>query len=313
MGIKMGTALDSTGREWSAETYKKGMGDEPLQCSGCTIRVLHTSAYPREFDGKPHLVSAYFKLPAGIRHDNGCKFNVKGAVEHIAKESEDLLESIEKGKYRLRLVMVKDAIAGGTTNPNKERSNANNQVGHTIKKQDHSKLLAYINSARRVLWLRAKCDEDSDLSEHLELVFEGNSVVRWTKFYFESPRHLEAFVTIRRTTVQYPIALHGIVESKKFGIGKFKGNVITLRKNKYRENPKDATNSIGVEVSAWFNDANWFSDINTGDEIVLFGIWRATTGEARESTLDRRFKTHTTHRLSLSLKLMAQLVKIPAY
>lgn len=61
MGIKMGVALDSAGREWHADTYVKGQGLEPLRCERCPTPVAHRDAHTRERDDRSIYVPAYFR------------------------------------------------------------------------------------------------------------------------------------------------------------------------------------------------------------------------------------------------------------
>jgi hypothetical protein len=61
MGIKMGVALDSAGREWRADTYVKGQGLEPLRYERCPTPVAHQAAHTRERDDRSIYVPAYFR------------------------------------------------------------------------------------------------------------------------------------------------------------------------------------------------------------------------------------------------------------
>lgn len=312
MGIKMDKAFDSAGTEWHADTYTKGRGREPLKCVHCPTPVTHQSAHTRERDEKSILVPAYFRLLPGGRHAYGCKHAVEEEVATIAKESEDLFESIRDGKYRLRLVMIKEALAGSDMKQSKSDGQPGKATSKTYERT-RGKLPAYINSAKRVLQLRALCDGDEEIADHLELVFEGDTIVPWPHFYFETERHLEAYHKILRNTVQQPIALHGTVKSKRQVTGKYgTTNVLNLVKNKYLENAEDKGNGIGVEVSIWSKDADWFSGLEEGTEIVILGLWKATlSAPSQAQKPENKFKTYTTYKLSVNPVLMAQIAKVP--
>jgi hypothetical protein len=280
MGVKMGWAFDSTGYEWAADLYHKGLGTPPLRCKFCPAAVTHNPFHSRDLDEKSILVPAYFKLLSGERHSPGCTFAVQEEVTKIVRESKDLFESIRDGEYRLRLAMIKDALVEMSSKPPQKNGGQNeaqekDRVRTTYVKAS-GKLPGYINSAKRVLKLRALCDDDSEIAKHLELVFEGNTVIHWPQFYFEATRHLEAFNTIVRNTVQHPIALHGYVGSKRIGVGKNGQSVLNLQKDRYQQDPQNSENGIGVEVSVWAKDATWYSGIDEGDEIVVLGLWNAT-------------------------------------
>ena len=201
MGIKMKVAIDSAGVEWEAEHYAKGKGKEPLHCAYCPVEVAHQIAHVRERDDKPILVPAYFRLRPNGRHEEGCRHAVSGTIRTIANESKDLIESIRSGHYRLRLVMVRDALRKTGKKTPRTGSEPGGRSDKTYQRSP-SMLPAYINSARRVLKLRALCDADDEMEAHLQLIFEGNTIVPWSQFYFETERHL----TVLQCTSAYPTA-----------------------------------------------------------------------------------------------------------
>lgn len=66
---------------------------------------------------KSVFVPGYFRLkPKGV-HAVQCDYGVDEKIEKIAKSSEDLIESIQHDKYRLRLVMIREALAGNAGKP----------------------------------------------------------------------------------------------------------------------------------------------------------------------------------------------------
>lgn len=315
MGVKMGWALDSSRREWAADLYQKGRGSPPLKCKFCPASVTHNPSHSRDLDEKSILVPAYFKLLPGERHASDCTFAVQEEVKKIVRESKDIFESIRDGEYRLRLAMVKEALVKVTAKPHckdddRQQEDQNGRIRTTYEKAS-GKLPGYINSAKRVLKLRALCEDDSEIAKHLELVFEGNSVVHWPRFYFEATRQLEALNTVIQNTVQYPMALHGYVGSKRIGVGKKGQSVLNLQKARYQQDPQNSENGIGAEVSIWAQDAAWFSGIEEGDEVVVLGLWNATRKLPVTAKKIGRYKTFTTHRLSVNLVLAAQLAKVP--
>lgn len=313
MGIKMSTAIDADGQEWQAEDYAKGKGREPLRCRHCPTGVTHQSAYSCERHNKSIKVPAYFRLLKDGEHADNCPHAVEHNVKKLVTPSEGLIESLRNGKYRLRLMMIAEALetarkpkppaGGGTTRP-----------GGTVYKRKSGSLPAYINSAKKVLSLRAACDDDESIARYLELVFEGNTVVPWSSFYFEAERYMEAFRAVSLQTVQHPIALHGVVKSKRSPIvdGRPR-NVINLHIPKYVDDASDATHGISVEPSIWTDNADWFEGIEEDSEVVVLGLWKVKSGK-REPASDPgryRFSDFTKHKLNLTLSLKAQVAQVP--
>lgn len=308
MGIKMDHAFDQNGDRWEAATYTKGTGAEPLQCK-CGTPVTHNPPYSREMYDKSVFVQGYFRLYPKGAHAANCRFGVDEEINEIASTSEDLIESIQHNRYRMRLVMIKEALEKGGRNFEDDggtRATAGRTYTH-----NPNLLPAYINSAKRALKLRALCDKDQDIEQHLELVFEGNVKVAWNQFYFEPERHAEAYYAVSHNAVQHPIAIQGAVSSVRTEIrGDKTKNVINLQMNKFRVDPDDSENGIGLEVSIWARDPAWLKGINKDDEVVVLGMWKHSTTAPEKAPREGRFKTLTKRRLTLTLVLKAQVSKI---
>lgn len=309
MGIKMSSAYDQNKQEWEADTYQKGLGAEPLQCKHCGTHVTHNPPHTREMHDKSVFVQGYFRLLPKGAHDANCPFGVDEEINKIAKTSEGLIESIQKDKYRMRLVMIKEALEGAGV-PKELDGGERAKTGRTYT-SNPGLLPAYINSANRALKLRTLCASNQDIEQHLELVFEGNVKVAWNQFYFESEEHMSGFHAVSQNTVQHPIAIHGQVSSIRCGLkGDTSKNVINLQMSKFRPDPEDPENGIGVEVSIWSPQSEWFKGIRDGDEVVVLGMWKTATTPPAAAQREGRYKTFTKRRLSLNMVLKAQITKV---
>lgn len=313
MGIKMSTAIDSDGNEWQAEDYAKGKGREPLRCKHCPTGVTHQSAYSCERHNKSIKVPAYFRLLKDGEHADNCPHAVEHNVKKLVTPSEGLIESLRNGKYRLRLMMIAEAL-GTARKPESPRGGGTTRPGGTVYKRKSGNLPAYINSAKKVLSLRAACDDDESIEQYLQLVFEGDTVVPWSSFYFEAERYMEAFNSVRLQTIQHPIALHGIVKSISHPvIDDAVKHVINFHVPKYAVATDDPTHWLSVEASVWTRHTDWFAGIVEGDEIVVLGVWKAKAGGRGPAKQTSRYhgSDFTTHKLSLEPQLMAQIAKVP--
>ncbi|GLU33899.1 hypothetical protein WKR88_25585 [Trinickia caryophylli] len=313
MGIKMSTAIDADGNEWQAEDYAKGKGREPLHCKQCPTGVTHQSAYSCERHNKSIKVPAYFRLLKDSEHADNCPHAVEHNVKKLVTPSEGLIESLRNGKYRLRLMMIAEAL-GTARKRESPRGGGTTRPGGTVYKRKSGNLPAYINSAKKVLSLRAACDDDESIARYLELVFEGNTVVPWSSFYFEAERYMEAFRAVSLLTVKHPIALHGVVKSKRSPIVDGRPtNVINLHIPKYVDDAADAVHGISVEPSIWTDNADWFEGIEEDSEVVVLGLWKAKPGKRVPASEPGkyRFSDFTKHKLNLTLSLKAQVAQVP--
>jgi hypothetical protein len=310
-GIKMTHAFDHNGTKWAADDYAKGMGAEPLNCERCDATVSHVGSFIRDCYDQASRVRAFFRLQANGEHGPNCRFGVDKQVVELASTSDGLVESVHKNRYRMRLVALTEELKASAKRPkdddDEERaSNASKRYASTS-----NRLSAYINTAQRVLKLRALCDEDHEIEQHLELVFAGNTSVSWNEFYFEHARQMAAHYTVSQSTTQYPIAIQGRVGKITKGIKDDPTrNVLNLQKLKVTQDPKEPSNGISLEVSIWATKASWFNGLNDGDEVIVFGLWKAPTPAQTKATKEGLFKTYTNRRLTLTLAVKSQIAKI---
>jgi hypothetical protein len=210
-------------------------------------------------------------------------------------------------------MMVADALKAIQQPVSRRNKSGFRNGGGEAYRRASGSLPAYVNSAKKVLRLRAACDDDNNIAQHLELVFEGDTVVPWPSFYYETERYMEAYRAVSLQTVKHPVALHGVVKSKRNPVIDGRpATVINLYIPKYVADANDATHGIGVEASIWSDDADWFEHIEEDTEVVVLGMWNARVGKrwpAKEPGT-YRFLEFTTHKLNLTLTLKAQIAKV---
>lgn len=309
-GIQMTHAFDQNGARWAADDYAKGMGAEPLKCERCDATVNHVNAFTRDCYDKPSRVRAFFRLQANGQHGPNCRFGVDKQIVELASTSDGLVESIQKNRFRMRLVAVTEELKASARRPkdDDEENPPNTSKRYT---SNSNRLTSYLNTAQRVLKLRALCDEDHEIEQHLELVFAGNTSVAWSEFYFEHARQMAAHYIVSQNTSQYPIAIQGRVGKITPGIkGDPTRNVLNLEKLKVTQDPNDSSNGISLEVSIWSAKASWFNGLNEGDEVIVFGLWKAPTPAQTKATREGYFQTYTNRRLTLTMAVKSQIAKI---
>jgi hypothetical protein len=308
MGIKMKMAVDQNGRPWPSDEYIKGKGAEPLLCEHCKVTVTHNSEHVRDLDGKSILVPAYFKLMPGKVHAVGaCPYAIDATLLSIVDESKDMFVSLGQGEYRMRLNMIKDNIKNASSASQNKGSGISAGANSNSYIKSGKQKLPYINSAKRVLELRAACDSQSAIADKIKLVF-GKESIGWDKFYFEADGYLDA-LKILASGKEYPIAIHGVIKSKRIGVGKNKSNVINLYRCLSVADQDDSSVGANVEVSVWAKDATWFGKVDKGDEVIILALWRSNQGDVSEVP-DKEFKKYRTDKISTTLVVASQLIKI---
>ena len=310
-GIKMTHAFDRKGVKWAADDYSKGMGEEPLNCERCDATVSHVGSFTRNCYDNPSKVGAFFRLHANGMHAPNCRFGVDKQIVELASTSDGLVESIQKNRFRMRLVAVTEELKASARRPKEDDGGERLPTASKSYAPTSNRLSSYINTAQRVLRLRAMCDEDDDIEQHLELVFAGNTV-SWNQFYFEHARQMEAHYAVsQRARVSTPSPSKGGVAKIKRGVKDDpKLNVLNFERLRVTQDPNEPTNGISLEVSVWAAKENWFDGLSENDEVIIFGLWKTPPPAQTKATKEGFFKTFTNRRLTLTLAVKSQIAKV---
>lgn len=247
-----------------------------LCCEFCEATILFVNSFTRQVGEDIVAVEPFFRLHGGHKHSETCQYNVLSQISVIAKESDsDVIAAIEGNRYELRLLAVKKAIeqlqelAKKKKNPDSEISGIPEKVYIEAEKR----LGAYINSAKRVLKVRAVCLEHPEIENVLQLVFDGVRLP-WSDFYFEDADYFKCFSQVSQSTVQVPVAIKGMV--KKNHVIKVHGeqfavlDMISPYRNTGRADVKDA-----ACFSIWSPDLDAFNAYKEGKAFLAFGLWKS--------------------------------------
>jgi hypothetical protein len=162
-----------------------------------------------------HRVKGYFRLLPKGTHEKAYVFDVCDDVQVIARRSLGLLQALERERYSFRLLAFNDMHDLTALRARATLGQAIDSTHETVQHFSHdprSLLSAYLNTAKRVISLRALCGGDSVVMDRLKLVFNGMPE-SWNDFYYEKERFLAAYRWIGQTSVSFPVALVGHVSA----------------------------------------------------------------------------------------------------
>ena len=160
-----------------------------------------------------HRVKGYFRLLPKGTHEKAYVFDVCDDVQVIARRSLGLLQALERERYSFRLLAfndMRDLTALRAHAALGQAIDSTHETGPHFSHDLRSFLSAYLNTAKRVISLRALCGGDSVVMDRLKLVFNGMPV-SWNDFYYEEERFLAAYRWIGQPSISFPIALVGNV------------------------------------------------------------------------------------------------------
>ncbi|REC93589.1 hypothetical protein [Kushneria indalinina] len=312
MASKMPAAIDSKSKEVTISIAERLDYTSPLECEFCNAKVSFVNGFTREVGDNIVFVNPYFRLKTGNAHGPECRYNIKGQVKIIARESdENFLAQTESGKFELRLLAVKKAIKELQNLAREKRKRGPyNQKENEDKEYVKSgkKLGSYINSAVKVLRVRSLCEEDKDIENLLELVFDGTRLP-WKDFYYEDKDFFRCYSNVREATVSVPVAIVGTVKSVKIIDGKNGQFLVINLIGPYKKNEEGILDAVNVSI--WSSDVELFNSYKADDMLLAFGIFEAKEISEKEiNSSVSSVKKFRNHDLRLWLVSKSQLCKV---
>ncbi len=250
---------------------------KPLHCEFCEASVLFVNAFTRQVGDDIVAVEPFFRLQNGHKHNPTCRYNVHDQITIIAKESEgDIFAALQGNRYELRLLAVNKALEHLRDQARQKNSADFATVAGASEKiyiDAEKRLGAYINSAQRVLKVRAACLDNSEIEDVLQLVFDGVRLP-WSDFYFEDDHYFRCFSQVCQATVQVPIAVNGTVKANVIVNGQTRQFAVLDLARPYRKTEQvDVLDAACFSV--WSPDMNAFKAFKVGEEVLAFGLWES--------------------------------------
>lgn len=283
-----------------------------LRCEFCDAAVRFVHAFTRQLGDEIVDVEPYFGLNKGQKHTQLCRYNVLNQISIIARESEhDVIAAIEGNRYELRLLAVKKAIEQLQELAEKKK-NPTSDIGTTEKVyvEAERRLGAYINSAKRVLKVRAACLAHPEIEDILQLVFDGVRLP-WSDFYFEDTDYFRCYSQVSSATVQVPIAIRGAVKLNHVVPAHGEKFAVLDLMVPYRKTDRDDV-SDAASFSIWSPDLDAFKAYKKGMGVLAFGLWKDHGIKERNNKQeDSPIRIFRYHELRLWPVIKSQLCVIP--
>jgi hypothetical protein len=277
MASKMPAALDENNECITIGMAERGQCWRSLKCEFCDALVGFVNGHNRTVGEVIVAVEPFFRLERGHKHSKGCQYNVHGQITIIvSKSNSDIFVTLPGDRYELRLLTVKKGIEQLRELSQKKKNSSSEVVSGTTEKiffEREEQLGAYINSARRVLKVRAACEKHSEIEEVLDLVFDGNRLP-WRDFYFEDKNYFRCFRQVTNSTVKVPVAIRGTVKATQVVPGRNDKFAVINLVPPYRKT-KQAEVLDAACFSIWSPDLSAFESYEPGGEILAFGLWES--------------------------------------
>ncbi len=299
MASKMPAARDPQGLMISIAQAEADQYQKPLRCMYCDAEVVLVHGHARQVGETTVKVQSFFRLNVGHEHAPECRFNTVGQIEIIARASDgNLIAALENNRYELRLLSLREVL-NELRQLSSHQINALDDVGGSSKEKIYvaaeTKLGAYINSAKRVLQVRAACESHADIEQALTLVFDSVRVP-WKDFYFNDMDYFRCYQRHRLATVDIPLAIQGTVLS----IRAVKNGLFVMNLVRPNRKTADRDSMDVVQVSIWSKDPNAFADYKQNQSVVAFGMWSSSGPEV---TLNQKVESPIKKFINYHLRL----------
>ena len=248
-----------------------------LFCVGCKAPISYVGPFKRIYgDNKVSIVRDYFKLANTYTHGENCKYNTEGRVKIMARDSDDILKSIDNGKYNFRMNLIatslrklrKEQIDNGSKNTLSDDVNKPKNKEY----ESNGKLNSYLSTMNKILVLRSEIEENKELSTLIQLKF-GAENISWNKFYYSTEEHIKCFKYINGNNIKHPVCIEGKIKLIKEPKENFKYHSVVLTKPYIDKADADGFKRIpSVEVAVYNQSVVDYikAEVEKGNDHIVF-------------------------------------------
>lgn len=273
MGSKIPEARVESGNRVTALTYEAFPAGR-IYCSSmdCNSELSFVRRHNRKYQSKTIEIAPCFRLKQHQVHATGCRYNIEGQLDLIAKSSEsEIFEALGKSKYEFRLHVLLKALRvldedrihelarkwGASFSQNKNYANK-------------GALTNYLRTLRQILELRNYCEEDEQLGSLVTLNYHGRKI-KWLDFYYNEKNLSSLVETHGVESIEIPLAISGHIYSVK--------NLDVLKDCQVVElySPQIKRDNLGQAwkstAQIYLNGSKLHGLVQEGKEYIFFGKW----------------------------------------
>ncbi|NNB49526.1 hypothetical protein [Pseudomonas fragi] len=276
MGSKIPEAKVESGERVTALKYEAVPAGKIFCCSMvCDAELSFVRRHNRKYQSKTIEIAPCFRLKKHHLHAVGCKYNIEGQLDLIAKSSEsEVFEALGKSNYEFRLHVLLKALRvldedrihelakkwGASFNQNKNYANK-------------GALTNYLRTLGQILELRNYCEEDDQLGSLVVLNYHGKRI-KWLDFYYDEKNLSSLIETHGVGSVDIPLAVSGHIYSvKKLEVVK-DCHVVELYSPEIK---RDALGRVWKSTAQiYLNGYKLHGLIREDKEYIFFGRWEVS-------------------------------------
>ena len=179
MGSKIPDAKVERGSLVSALAYEQQpFGKLFCSITGCQAELSFVKRHNRRYESKTVEIAPCFRLKRYEHHSLGCKYDLSGRLEVVAKQSDsEVFGAISDSQYEFRLHILLKALWVLTDQQVRRKGVSWGGAGEQDKKYSNKgRLTNYLRTLKQIMELRELCEEREELSSLVTLNFKGQKI-----------------------------------------------------------------------------------------------------------------------------------------
>ncbi|EKO3466774.1 hypothetical protein ACEC37_001466 [Vibrio fluvialis] len=273
MGSKIPEAIRANGTLVSALGFEQQPFGKLYCCiDGCSAELSFVKRHNRKYESKTVEIAPCFRLKRYEQHSLGCKFDLSGRLELVAKRSDsEVFRAVSASQYEFRLHILLKALWELTDYQVKRKGASWGTAGELDKRYSNKgRLTNYLRTLKQILELRELCEEKEELSSLVILDFKGHKIP-WNQFFFDVSNLFEFLKFYKPEQTTPPLAISGHIKEISPPTEKFRYYQIKLESPFIEVNEQGVINKPTPEITV--KDPRLLKYFKVGSEYIFFGIW----------------------------------------
>lgn len=281
MGSKIASARLTNNKIVNVVSYEKNpQGKISCATVGCNAELSFVSRHPRKCASKTIEIPPCFRLKPSEIHANGCKYNISGALNIIAKSSQsEVFQAISDKKYEFRLHVLIKALRELSSIEVGKKSEGWGSGNESDKSYSNKGNLSnYLRTLKQIIELRVLCENNNELKSLIVLKFKGKKIP-WSRFFFDNENLTDFIKYYGGEKYTLPLSISGLIYKISEPMAKFPYHVVELHCPFVAPDSKGVVKKTVVQIVV--KKPEVIKSLVIGDEYVFFGQWSVNVKESK--------------------------------
>ena len=281
MGSKIPNARLANKRIIDVLSYEKNpQGKVSCAINGCNAELSFVRRHPRKCASKTIEIPPCFRLKSNEHHAEGCKYNISGALNIIAKSSQsEVFRAISDKKYEFRLHVLIKSLRELTSLEVEKKTEGWGSGNESDKSYSNKgRLSNYLRTLKQIIELRTLCENNDELKSLIVLNFKGKKIP-WSQFFFDNENLTNFIKYYGADKYTIPLAVSGLISKIVEPVEKYPYHVVELHSPFVKPDSKGLVKRNIVQIVV--KKPEVVKSLIIGEEYVFFGQWSVNVKESK--------------------------------